>query len=586
MYPQKIVQKAQKIVPKTQHFIKRFRTALTGKRTIRLLIYLDKIPSIDQIAQFHQELGNQHLFLTASTKRDISFQSNNDYVYEPGKWSQIASFNHLRNALLYLSYIKADYVCISHSLEQFPIVGGSHLNSQIIYSVKAKSKYDRGLLLKGKVLRLLPVQESTRSVNITNLNFIDDPFLKTHSFLTPLNTLLDESPVRCTYRGKNTFPSFSKKKKLIFVFPIFLTVGGVERNTIEIIKQLKKQYDFVIINFEKLSKEQGSLHHQYEGNCEAIYDLHELFPQNDFPQILEELKSTYHPDAVWICNGCPWLARNAAKLRAIFKDIPIIDQEVYDTKEGWINEYNNPGIRAFDQFIAVTEKIKRTFIEKYKINRNQISLIYPAFSDEKHAAFKKAAFNKKDFLLKYKIPHATKYIAFIGRMADQKQPLTFLEFARSTRSDHDTHYIMVGDGPLGQQVDAMISQQKLTNVTRIPFLDNVFPVLDLSCGLIITSKYEGLPIVMLESLTMGIPVLSTDVGDIALLITRYHCGILYNPIMGISISKHINTFIENLPQLSANARKASPLIQKEFAAKTIAAQYAKLWDTLINNRNI
>ena len=54
-------------------------------------------------------------------------------------------------------------------------------------------------------------------------------------------------------------PPRAKSKPVVFVFPIFLAVGGVERNTIEIMRQLNDRFDFVVVTMERLRPEQGSL---------------------------------------------------------------------------------------------------------------------------------------------------------------------------------------------------------------------------------------------------------------------------------------------------------------------------------------
>ena len=57
--------------------------------------------------------------------------------------------------------------------------------------------------------------------------------------------------------------NYKNGKKTIFIFPTFLAVGGVEKNTIEVINQLKTDYNFVIVNFERLAEAHGSLHKEF-----------------------------------------------------------------------------------------------------------------------------------------------------------------------------------------------------------------------------------------------------------------------------------------------------------------------------------
>jgi len=86
--------------------------------------------------------------------------------------------------------------------------------------------------------------------------------------------------------------------------------------------------------------------------------------------------------------GHPGFCDNAAAIRQIFIDIPIIDQEVYDVEQGWIARYGEAGIRSFDRFIAVNEKIEERFRNDFKIKTDQIDLIYSAVDTSRIKLFK------------------------------------------------------------------------------------------------------------------------------------------------------------------------------------------------------
>ena len=125
-------------------------------------------------------------------------------------------------------------------------------------------------------------------------------------------------------------PEFGKP--VVFVLPVFLAVGGVERNTIEIMRRLQADYDFVVVNMVGLTEAQGSLHHRVTDLAIGVFDLSELAPLDLYLTLLADLKAAYRPALVWICNGFPWQCDHAQDIRGIFRDVPIVDQEVYDTK--------------------------------------------------------------------------------------------------------------------------------------------------------------------------------------------------------------------------------------------------------------
>ncbi len=100
-----------------------------------------------------------------------------------------------------------------------------------------------------------------------------------------------------------------------------------------------------------------------------------------------------------------------------------------------------------------------------------------------------------------------KVVGFVGRFSDQKDPLLALRtFARI--KDSQLRLVMVGDGPLRAEVEK--ESEKLGIGERILLLGTreareVFPAFDL---LLLTSRYEGFPYVVLEAFALSIPIVS------------------------------------------------------------------------------
>lgn len=100
------------------------------------------------------------------------------------------------------------------------------------------------------------------------------------------------------------------------------------------------------------------------------------------------------------------------------------------------------------------------------------------------------------------------HIYFIGRVSPEKGPERFCELATQSSKEFEWH--MVGDGPLladckNKYAHCVQFHGPVTN------MDELWPKVDVLC---ITSTYEGLPIVLLEAMSRGIPVVSFDVGSV------------------------------------------------------------------------
>ena len=109
-----------------------------------------------------------------------------------------------------------------------------------------------------------------------------------------------------------------------------------------------------------------------------------------------------------------------------------------------------------------------------------------------------------------------KVILFLGKLVPRKDPLILLESVKLLRAmSHRVRLVMVGDGPLRNQVKEKVVQLGLgecvelvgeVSHSRVP---NYIRSADLLC---LPSHAEGWPTVIFEALSLGVPVVASRVG--------------------------------------------------------------------------
>jgi len=522
---------------------------------------------------------------------DVFFSSNkslaldSDFIYAPDKFISQIHADDLISAIHSISFENScNFVLISHKLDLDCIFNYSLMNSILFsntaYRFFCKNKHLADLNFKlfrfpredKNLINLTPKFSSSFSVNIASQKPKIFRTLESFNNFRFLFSIKKFSKA-CTY---------SSKKKSIFVFPIFMAVGGVERNTIEVMGRLKDKYDFYLITSEKLSLSQGSLSEQAKKHS-IVIEMSESISQKNHLKYIKFLKDTISPSLVWVCNGSPWLLSNSKNFRRLFKDIPIVDQQVYDTKEGWINVYGDSGIQSFDRFIAINSKIHAKFVKTHNIPENKINLIYPVINSSQIEKILNSKISRNSLLKKYNLPQNKKLFAFVGRLTEQKDPLMFMKLAMSRAKNSNEHYVMVGNGDLGKLVNNYATEKSMGNITFIEYIDNVPLFYKLISGLIITSHYEGLPISMIEALCMGVPVFSTSVGDIDIVLDKYNCGYHYKK--NISFENLLINFakwLDKLPFYNSQLSKNKNLIIEKFSINSISKKYLECFTSALN----
>lgn len=115
-------------------------------------------------------------------------------------------------------------------------------------------------------------------------------------------------------------------------------------------------------------------------------------------------------------------------------------------------------------------------------------------------------------------------VAFVGRLTEQKDPLSFIDAVRAMRDLREIKAVMVGTGELGEAVRTRIKELALgKTIQLVGFQKNPYQFIAKSSIVMMPSRYEGYPMVALESLMLGVPLLGTPVAGLSELIDD-RCG--------------------------------------------------------------
>lgn len=123
-----------------------------------------------------------------------------------------------------------------------------------------------------------------------------------------------------------------------------------------------------------------------------------------------------------------------------------------------------------------------------------------------------------------------KFVLSIGRFTEQKGfDLLLLAWEKVLMEKSDWILRIVGDGDMRPELEKLISERKLDrNVELVPTTQHIESYYKSSRLYVMSSRFEGLPMVLLEALSFGLPIVSTncDTGPSEIIIPG--CGWLCN----------------------------------------------------------
>lgn len=160
-------------------------------------------------------------------------------------------------------------------------------------------------------------------------------------------------------------------------------------------------------------------------------------------------------------------------------------------------------------------------------------------------------------------PSANRRLVCVGRLCEQKGQLLLLEAAlQLMTSGVEFELVIIGDGEMRPDVDAFIGRHRLqerVQVTGWLFNDAVVEQIRSARALVLPSFAEGLPVVLMEAMALGRPVISTYVAGIPELVEPGTSGWLV-PAGDIeelvdAMQACLETPIDKLAAMGAAARK-------------------------------
>jgi glycosyltransferase involved in cell wall biosynthesis len=121
-------------------------------------------------------------------------------------------------------------------------------------------------------------------------------------------------------------------------------------------------------------------------------------------------------------------------------------------------------------------------------------------------------------------------IIFVGRLTNQKDPILLLEAFGSLPEEIKmrVNIEIIGEGPLRKKVEKAIQDLKLEHLVKLRGnlpRQEVLLALKNADIFVLTTNYEGFPRSILEAMSVGLPIIATDVGGVREAITP-ECGIL------------------------------------------------------------
>jgi len=159
-----------------------------------------------------------------------------------------------------------------------------------------------------------------------------------------------------------------------------------------------------------------------------------------------------------------------------------------------------------DAVVAVSRGVAEDLIASTGLPPEKVKVIYnPVITPE--------LFTKADEPLDHPWfgPGEPPVILGVGRLTKQKDFPTLIRAFAMVRKERPARLMILGEGEERPNLEALVRELGLEEDVALPgFVDNPYKYMKRAAMFVLSSRWEGLPTVLIEALALGTPVVSTD----------------------------------------------------------------------------
>lgn len=235
-------------------------------------------------------------------------------------------------------------------------------------------------------------------------------------------------------------------------------------------------------------------------------------------------------------------------------------------------------LNKIDYLVPVSQDVVNSFELKYSNFKYYEQYIIGSMFD-----FSKFKIMPSNYL-QDKFGNNNKYVLFLGRLADVKN-IDFLIklWSKKFQNSNEIKLVIAGDGELKDMLHRL--NMEICNSNAAVFLGEIDPndvptLISSSDLCILSSKHEASPTIIKEALSSGIPIVTSDVGDVKEFILDRQNGIIVNKDFNeyeSAIKFFLNSNLDKVEVLECSNNSL-----KLCSTKHICSQFYNIYESLMS----
>ena len=368
-------------------------------------------------------------------------------------------------------------------------------------------------------------------------------------------------------------------KRVCFVIPS-LDVGGTERQLLYLIKGIAEHFEVLVI----CTRAEGA----WAGDVRRIGRVKVLGLRSGWdPRLksrLRKLFQRYKPDIVHsYMFGFDYPVNVAARA----ENVPVVissRRQIATWKRTRHVRHQRKGNALVDAIVANSHEVAEFASKQEGESIERYTVIFNGIDIERF----NSSTNLSEIRKRYRVPIGPKIIGIVANFSPVKDHTLFIQMAqRLLERRSDLHFVMVGTGPLVDETTASIELSGLKEFfTRISTISELPDVYRMLAVCVLTSKAEGFPNVIMESLASGTPVVAANVGGIPELIEHGVTGMLVNTREPDDFADSVEEYLNHPERAERAAQRGRVFVSETLSLQGMIDAHLDLYNDLLRDKGV
>lgn len=367
----------------------------------------------------------------------------------------------------------------------------------------------------------------------------------------------------------------AKRIPLLYLAP-WVDYGGSDTNTLDWFRWMdRSRFSVSLITTQPSENRRLS---ELAPFASEVWALPELMEGKHFPQFIAEFIVSREIEVVHLMNsriGFDLLP----DLRALKRPPKVVVQLHVEepTRDGYVRYVTTRYGNLVDAYSVSSAHVGDAVVG-YGVPRERVVTI-PTGIDA-------ALFNRQRVTPSGGLADDVVHLLYIARLVPQKDPLLMVEVARELQSrEHSFCIHVIGGGELEDAVRARVAEYGLEELVVFePSAHELRPWYAAADLMLMTSVFEGVPVIVYEALAMEVPIVAPALVGIAELMSDAGGTLVAERDRASNYADALEPLIRSRELRRRVGGEGRELVERRFSVQEMAAEHGRLYDRLLAER--